>query len=331
MSGAEKELFFAYGSGQINEKRRDILKLYTLSEGFYIYEITRKNKVWTGIAASVDKEECQVLSGCHKGASVQASRLLPCTCVYQEGLKSFIEEWKVSHEPVKAPVAAGHPDVEQQAFTDGEFVHRAWKIGDQEAITFVQEKFADVSGIYTFSAAALQSGEAIPAVIFPSEEVPVRPCHRLVKDLNGIDERAFLNSLKFSFELVGMPFDFPCRPVERHSIGMYAAGGWYLLTAYPDVYEKKDAVGQLDLSVLKEKIFKPILNIGKENEKERVQVLCADRRLSEARDLAEDCGGAFFILYPMEVEELIEFAKKDIPLPEELYYFETELKPELLV
>ena len=42
---------------------------------------------------------------------------------------------------------------------------------------------------------------------------------------------------------------------------MYVDGQWYHLKAWPDVYEKKDVVGQLDVSILQEKVLSPILGI----------------------------------------------------------------------
>ena len=44
-------------------------------------------------------------------------------------------------------------------------------------------------------------------------------------------------------------------------MGMYVDGQWYHLKAWPDVYEKKDVVGQLDVSILQEKVLRPVLGI----------------------------------------------------------------------
>ena len=64
----------------------------------------------------------------------------------------------------------------------------------------------------------------------------------MVKDLNGLTVKAFLGALKFNFELMLMP-GFPCKPVEKHCMGMYVDGQWYHLKAWQDVYDKKDVVG----------------------------------------------------------------------------------------
>ena len=44
-------------------------------------------------------------------------------------------------------------------------------------------------------------------------------------------------------------------------MGMYVDGQWYHLKAWPDIYDKKDVVGQLDVSILQEKVLRPVLGI----------------------------------------------------------------------
>ena len=44
-------------------------------------------------------------------------------------------------------------------------------------------------------------------------------------------------------------------------MGMYVGGNWYHLKAWEDVYAKKDVVGQLDVSILQEKVLSPVLGI----------------------------------------------------------------------
>ena len=44
-------------------------------------------------------------------------------------------------------------------------------------------------------------------------------------------------------------------------MGMYVDGQWYHLKAWPDIYEKKDVVGQLDVSILQEKVLRPVMGI----------------------------------------------------------------------
>ena len=94
-----------------------------------------------------------------------------------------------------------------------------------------------------------------------------------------MDEHAFIASLKFNFELMIMP-GFPCKPVEKHCMGMYVGGNWYHLKAWDDVYAKKDIVGQLDVSILQEKILSPILGIGDPRTDQRIRFVGGSHKLS---------------------------------------------------
>ena len=90
------------------------------------------------------------------------------------------------------------------------------------------------------------------SVVFPAEESTI--FNRVIKDLNGLTEKAFLGALKYNYELMLMP-GFPCKPVEKHCMGMYVGGEWYHLKAWEDIYKEKDVVGQLDVSLLQDRVL----------------------------------------------------------------------------
>ena len=75
--------------------------------------------------------------------------------------------------------------------------------------------------------------------------------------------------MKFNFELMAMP-GFPCKPVEKHCFGLYVDGEWFHLKAYPDIYAGKDSVGQLDVSILQDKVLGPVLGISDPRTDERI-------------------------------------------------------------
>ena len=150
---------------------------------------------------------------------------------------------------------------------DDEIGHRVWVIDGNEEIETIREQFENIPSIYIAdrhhrAASAVKVGlkrrEEHPdydgteefnyflSVVFPYDQLKILAYNRVVHDLNGMDEHAFIASLKFNFELMIMP-GFPCKPVEKHCMGMYVGGNWYHLKAWEDVYEKKDVVGQLDV------------------------------------------------------------------------------------
>ena len=57
------------------------------------------------------------------------------------------------------------------------------------------------------------------SVVFPYDQLTILPYHRIVKDIKGMEPKAFIGSMKFNFELMAMP-GFPCKPVEKHCFGL---------------------------------------------------------------------------------------------------------------
>ena len=172
-------------------------------------------------------------------------------CRYTQQLLSLMEQWKESHKAVYDFTA------------EDEVIHRVWVIDDEDTIRKISQEFGDIPAFYIAdghhrAASAVKVGQKrrqehpdytgeeefnfFLSVVFPFDQLTILPYNRIVKDLNGLTEQAFLASLKFNFELVAMP-GFPCKPVEKHCIGLYIGGQWFHLKAWPDVYEKKDTCG----------------------------------------------------------------------------------------
>ena len=167
-------------------------------------------------------------------------------------------------------------------------------------------------------------------MVFPFDQLTILPYNRIVKDLNGLTEQAFLASLKFNFELVAMP-GFPCKPVEKHCIGLYIGGQWFHLKAWPDVYEKKDIVGQLDVQILHEKVLSPVLGIKDERRDPRISFVGGNRSLKELGELAEKEGGIAFAMYPTSVEDLMQIADEGKLMPPKSTWFEPKLRSGIFI
>ena len=168
------------------------------------------------------------------------------------------------------------------------------------------------------------------SVVFPYDQLKILAYNRVVHDLNGMDEHAFIASLKFNFELMIMP-GFPCKPVEKHCMGMYVGGNWYHLKAWEDVYEKKDVVGQLDVSILQEKVLTPILGIGDSRTDQRIRFVGGSHKLSELAEIADKTGGVAFAMFPTAMEDLMQIADENKLMPPKSTWFEPKLRSGLFI
>lgn len=260
-------------------------------------------------------------------------------CRYPARLLKIMKDWKTEHLPVYDFVAE-----------DG-VAHRVWVIDGENEIREIRRMTEGISAVYIAdghhrAASAVKVGlkrrqenpeytgeeefNYFLSVMFPFDHLTILPYNRVVRDLNGLTGKAFLGAVKFNFELMAVGY-FPCKPVERHCMGMYLQGEWYHLKAWPDVYEKKDLVGQLDVSVLQERILGPVLGIRDPRTDERIRFVGGSHKLRELAAIADETGGVAFAMFPTSMEELMPIADAGELMPPKSTWFEPKLLSGLFI
>ena len=321
---------------------------------YYLYELIRKGKSQTGIVgvSSIDdymngvikkheltredKEQDRIH---HVDICDANTGPIFLTCRYPEELLVLMENWKNSHEPV------------YDFTSEDEITHRVWIVDEEEKIQKINRLFGEISSIYIAdghhrAASAVKVGQKrrkehpdytgkeefnfFLSVVFPYDQLTILPYHRIVKDLKGMEPKAFIGSMKFNFELMAMP-GFPCKPVEKHCFGLYVDGEWFHLKAYPDIYAKKDSVGQLDVSILQDKVLGPVLGIEDPRTDERICFMGGNHRLKDLAAVADETGGAAFAMYPTSMEELMNIADEGKLMPPKSTWFEPKLRSGLFI
>ena len=321
---------------------------------YYIYELTRKGKPQTGLAGCCsiddylndvvkkheltreDKEQDRIR---HVDVCDANTGPIYLACKYPQELLDLMTQWKESHEPVYDFVA------------DDEIGHRVWVIDGEKEKQIIADRFANISAVYIAdghhrAASAVKVGlkrrqehpdykgdeefNFFLSVVFPYDQLTILAYNRVVHDLNGMDEHAYIASLKFNFELMLMP-GFPCKPVEKHCIGMYTGGQWYHLKAWEDIYKDKDVVGQLDVSILQDKVLSPILGIGDPRTDKRIRFVGGSHKLTELAQLADATGGVAFAMYPTSMEDLMKIADEGKLMPPKSTWFEPKLRSGLFI
>ena len=321
---------------------------------YYLYELIRKGKSQTGIVgvSSIDdymngvikkheltredKEQDRIH---HVDICDANTGPIFLACRYPEELLVLMENWKNSHEPV------------YDFTSEDEITHRVWIVDEEEKIQKIHSLFGGISSIYIAdghhrAASAVKVGQKrrkehpdytgkeefnfFLSVVFPCDQLTILPYHRIVKDLKGMEPKAFIGSMKFNFELMAMP-GFPCKPVEKHCFGLYVDGEWFHLKAYPDIYAKKDSVGQLDVSILQDKVLGPVLGIEDPRTDERICFMGGNHRLKDLAVVADETGGAAFAMYPTSMEELMNIADEGKLMPPKSTWFEPKLRSGLFI
>lgn len=338
----------------LNEMEKNGILIQDSTPCFYIYELTRKGKAQTGIVGccSIDdylndivkkheltREEKEKDRIRHVDACNANTGPIFLACPYPQSLLERMGAWKEKHMPVYDFIA------------EDQIAHRVWVIDDNTECRNIEKEFQGIPSLYIAdghhrAASAVKVGlkrrEENPgytgeeefnyflSVVFPAEELTILAYNRVVKDLNGLTEKAFLAALKYNYELMIMP-GFPCKPVERHCMGMYVGGEWYHLKAWEDVYDGKDIVDQLDVSLLQDKVLSPVLGIKDPRTDTRIRFVGGSHKLRELKEMADETGGAAFIMFPTSMEELMEIADQGRLMPPKSTWFEPKLRSGLFI
>jgi len=339
-----RENFLALRSGEAMRK--------DAKECFYVYRLTMDGRAQTGIVA------CPAVDD-YLGGTIKKHELT----------RADKEADRIRHVDVldanTGPIFLTHrPNAELSAIANGwageraadfAFVadgtrHEGWVIDSDETIAKIEALFEKLPALYIAdghhrNASAVRVAEkrraANPgysagdefnyflAVIFPSSELKIFDYNRVVKDLNGLSEEAFLDRVRESFDVekaAGV-----VTPAERREFGLFMGGAWYRLRAKPGTWNDADPVGRLDVSILQDRLLAPILGIADPRTDKRIDFVGGIRGLAELeRRVASDMKAAFS-MFPTTLDDLMDIADAGQIMPPKSTWFEPKLLSGLFI
>jgi uncharacterized protein (DUF1015 family) len=169
------------------------------------------------------------------------------------------------------------------------------------------------------------------AVHFPASQLTIFDYNRVVKDINGLNEKNFIEKIKDKFEIVSAG-QTEYRPNNLHNFGMYLNKQWYSLTAKPGIYNPVDPIDVLDVTILYKNVLLPILNIKDLRTDKRIDFVGGIRGLGELKKRV-DSGEmkAAFALYPVSMTQLMRIADSGNIMPPKTTWFEPKLRSGLII
>ena len=266
--------------------------------------------------------------------------------------------------------AATEPEYDFIAPIDG-FGHKFWVISDAQDIATITEEFRKMPALYIAdghhrsAAAALVGAEKAKqnpnhtgdeeynyfmAVAFQASQLTVLDYNRVVKDLNGLTTKQFLEALQKNF-IVECKCDctkdggkcnceFPChctcsenyKPNKLHNFSLYIEGVWYSLTAKPGTFDDNDPIGVLDVDISSRLILDEILEIGDLRSSKRIDFVGGLRGLDELKRRV-DSGEmrAALALYPVSMQQIMDIADSGKIMPPKATWFEPKLRSGLVI
>jgi uncharacterized protein (DUF1015 family) len=194
--------------------------------------------------------------------------------------------------------------------------HTLWIIEQAASLAQISEVFGAMPALYIAdghhrSAAAARvaaarrgsqdaaaGAESFLAVIFPAAQMRIMDYNRVVRDLNGLTEEAFLREVGQRYTV--SPATGPVKPERRGVCGTCILGGrWYRLELRPGLVPVSDPVRRLDVAMLAEQLLGPILGITDLRRDTRVEFIGGMRGLKELeRRVNSGEMAAAFAMYP---------------------------------
>lgn len=319
---------------------------------YYIYELTMDGRVQTGIVAcaSVDDYQHQVIKK-HENtrADKELDRIRHVTACEAQTGPIFLAYR--ANDIVRAVIAETkqQPALYDFIAEDG-IVHRVWCICDEAKIQAVQQAFEGISQIYIADghhrcASAVKVGLAkreehpdytgeeefnyFLSVLFADEELMIMDYNRVVKDLNGLSAAQFVEAVSNVYTIVSK--GAACqKPAHKGQISMLLEDTWYLLEVKPE-YQSNDPVEGLDVAVLQNHVFAPILDIQDPKTDRRIDFVGGIRGIEELEKRVKTDSKAAFAMYPTSIHELFQVADANMLMPPKSTWFEPKLRSGLFL
>ena len=251
---------------------------------------------------------------------------------------------------IVAGIVKGEPEYDFIA-PDG-FGHHFWIIDNPATIRRITELFAAIPYLYIAdghhrtAAAALVGAEKAKqnphhrgdeeynyflAVCFPASQLHIIDYNRVVKDLNGLSDEAFLQKLAANF-IVEKKGKEIYRPTALHNFSLYLSGEWYSLTAKEGTYDNSDPIGVLDVTISSDLILRDILGINDLRSDKRIDFVGGIRGLGELKRRV-DSGEmrVALALYPVSMKQLMDIADTGNIMPPKTTWFEPKLRSGLVI
>ncbi len=342
------------GKDNFDKLVRDGIVVHDNSEQFFVYQLCRNGHSQTGIVG------CCAIADYFEDVIKKHELTRPDK---EEDRKNHIRASKLNYEPV----FFSYPQVqsideqidkvkrrapEYDFSTNDGIKHRVWPVKEPEAVRTISRLFEDkvpklyvADGHHRTAAGALVGQELVNgragklsdgkpdnyflAVLFPDNQLEILDYNRVIKDLNGHSEEEFLELISNDFVVELKSGQF--RPAAIHTFGMYLGKQWYQLTAKSCAYDESPT-GQLDVTILTQKVLEPLLNITDVRTDKRIDFVGGIRGLDELeRRVDNDEMKVAFALHPVSMQQIIAIADSGLIMPPKVTWFEPKLGSGLFV
>jgi len=153
------------------------------------------------------------------------------------------------------------------------------------------------------------------------DQVRILPYNRVIRRIN-VSENDFLEELKEIYEVFLTEKGF--NPESKHQIALCLKGNWYRLTVKNKNF--KSEYESLDVTILQEKILKPILGISDPRSDKNLFFVGGIQDPNEMEKyVTEEDNDCFFNLYPVDIRNLESIAELGGVMPPKSTWFDPKV------
>jgi uncharacterized protein (DUF1015 family) len=343
---------YAAGRDQLATFVRDGVLRQDENESYYVYRQVWHGRAQTGVVACVSVQD--YVSGVirtheHTRPDKENDRARHIDVLDAHDEPVFLVA------PTDPVIATQIADVvsrepEYDFFTEDHVRHTLWVVDSSHEVETLHSAFAALPTLYIADghhrSAAAQVvhqwridrtndspqtlASVFPAVIFPLDEPRILPYNRVVNDLGDHTDQGFLKQLADDFEVAAAPG--PVEPERRHDFGLYLSGQWFRLRARNTQGVDQDPVAGLDVSLLQDRVLRPLLGIIDPRTDDRLAFVGGVRGTAELERLVDSGeAAAAFSLHPTSADELLAVADAGEVMPPKSTWFEPKLRSGLFV
>ncbi len=163
------------------------------------------------------------------------------------------------------------------------------------------------------------------AIAFPFSQVRVLPYHRLVKDLNQLSVKKFLERVEMEFKIGASDRTMP----KSGEFGMFLGQNWYLLT--PKESPQEGSYQGLDVDILQNRLLAPILGIQDPRMSPRIDFLGGTTDPSDLEQpVLSRSAAVAFTVSATPLQTIIQVADKNGIMPPKSTWFSPKPRDGLL-
>lgn len=315
----------------------------------YLYRQTKDGHEYLGLigGASVDQYNSGHIKKHEETITVREevfTRYLKITEFNAEPILLFHEE-NANLTALLSEITTERPEYE---FSSTEYIkHEVWVVRNIFVIEKIQECYKKITDVYIadghhrcassakFSNSLGQNKTDIQnyflAYFISDNGLRILNYNRVVKDLNGLSEKEFLQKISNQFNVEKID-PLEAQPKILHDISMYLNNLWYKLTPKENTFDSKHPVNSLDTAILSDNLLTPILNIIDLKTDRRIEFISGNKGIEAIQNSVNlDVSKVGFVLFPVSVHQLKKVADENLIMPPKSTWIEPKLRSGLTI